>query len=251
VLAVNIGNTRTTIGLVTAGRVRRLASVPSAPLSLRRMVRALRETLGSAPSRRMLCAAAMCSVVPARAAEWRRAIRVVLDVAPLEVGADTVPGLPIRYRVPREVGPDRLANALAARFYHGTPAIVVDFGTATNFDCVSRDGAFLGGVIAPGVATSADALYDRAARLEPVALRSPRRTLGRSTAEALRAGIVHGAAAMVDGLVARLAKEMKTRPHVIATGGLARLMIKECRSLKTMDEHLTLRGIARAWEEHP
>jgi type III pantothenate kinase len=250
VLAIDIGNTRTTLGLVTAGKVRRVAHLPSTRLSQARIERAIRTALGPARSRRTPCAAAMCSVVPARAAQWRRAVRNVMEVAPLEVSAVAVPGMPIRYRDPREAGPDRLANAIAARAFYGAPAIVVDFGTATNFECVSADGAFLGGVIAPGVATAAEALYARAARIGRVTLRRQTRTLGRSTEEAVRAGIMHGAAAMVDGLIVRLAKEMKARPKVIATGGVARLMMKECERLEQLDEHLTLKGIARVWEEY-
>src|SRR5439155_16784418 len=149
---------------------------------------------------------------------------------------------------PSAVGVDRLANAIAARDLYGTPAVVVDLGTATTFDCVSREGAFLGGVIAPGVMTSAEELYRRAARLARVELRRPDRALGRSTEEALQAGVMWGAAGQVDALVRRLALEMKGTPHVIATGGLAQVIAPECETINRIDDALTLEGMTLIWE---
>jgi len=145
------------------------------------------------------------------------------------------------------VGADRLANAIAARALYGTPSIVVDLGTATTFDCISRQGAYLGGAIAPGVGTSAEELFRRAARLPRVELRRPARALGRTTEESLQAGVLWGAAGQVDALVRRLALEMKGTPAVIATGGLAALVTPECETINRVDEALTLKGMRLIW----
>jgi type III pantothenate kinase len=160
----------------------------------------------------------------------------------------TAGNLPIRYRDKTAVGADRIANAIAARGLYGTPAIIVDLGTATTFDCVSREGAYLGGVIAPGVATSAEELFRRAARLPRVELRLPARALGRTTEESLQAGVIWGAAGQVDALVRRLALEMKGTPHVIATGGFARVIASQCETINRVDEALTLKGLRLIWE---
>jgi type III pantothenate kinase len=248
VLAVDIGNSRISIGLVRGDRVRGVRHLPTRRRPRAELLRELRAALRPA-GRAGVAGAVLCSVVPALRGSWRRAMALATGRPALAVGTDSAGAPPVRYRDRSTVGPDRLANAVAARALYGTPAIVVDFGTATNFDCVSRDGVFVGGVIAPGVTTAAEALYARAARLARVTLRPQRRTLGRSTEEALRAGIVHGAAAMVDGLVRRLARDMNARPHVIATGGLATVIAGECETLQHVDEGLTMKGMARIWEE--
>ena len=192
----------------------------------------------------------MCSVAPALTPAWVDALERVTGARPVEVGVATVGSMPIRYHDKSAAGPDRLANAVGARRLYGTPAIVVDLGTATTFDCVSDKGAFLGGAIAPGVLTSAEELYRRAARIARVELRRPAHAVGRTTEEAMQAGVVWGAAGQVDALVRRLALEMKGTPHVIATGGLARVIAPECETINRVDETLTLKGMALIWEEN-
>ncbi len=193
--------------------------------------------------------AVLCSVVPSLTPAWTDALQRVTGRVPVEISPDTAKSLKIRYHDPTAVGADRIANAVAVRALHGTPAIVVDLGTATTFDCVGKDGAYLGGAIAPGVGTSAEELFRRAARVPRVELRPPRRALGRTTEESLRAGVLWGAAGLVDALVRRLAKEMKGRPHVIATGGWARIVTPECETIHAVDEGLTLKGMKILWEE--
>jgi type III pantothenate kinase len=197
-----------------------------------------------------LAGAVVCSVAPSLTQAWVDALERVTGGRPVEVGVAALDSLPIRYLDKNAVGPDRLANAIAARDLYGTPAIVVDLGTATTFECVSEKGAFLGGVIAPGVLTSAEELYRRAARIARVELKRPSHALGRTTEEALQAGVMWGAAAQVDALVRRLALEMKGTPHVIATGGLARVIAPECETINRVDETLTLKGMALIWEEN-
>ncbi|HKQ56481.1 MAG TPA: type III pantothenate kinase, partial [Candidatus Eisenbacteria bacterium] len=191
----------------------------------------------------------LCSVVPALTKPWAGALGRLAGRPPVEVNADTAHGLAIRYRDRNAVGADRIANAIAARALYGTPAIVVDLGTATTFDCISRQGDYLGGAITPGVATSAEELFRRAARLHRVELRRPARALGRTTEESLQAGVLWGAAGQVDALVRRLALEMKGTPVVIATGGLAGIVTPECETINRVDEALTLKGMRLIWED--
>jgi type III pantothenate kinase len=187
--------------------------------------------------------------VPALTLPWAVALERRSGTPPVEVSAATARSLPVRYHDPSAVGADRIANAIAARALYGTPAIVVDLGTATTFDCISRQGAYLGGAIAPGVASSAEELFRRAARLPKVELRRPARALGRTTEESLQAGVLWGAAGQVDALVRRLALEMKGTPMVIATGGLAAIVAPECETINRVDETLTLKGMRILWEE--
>jgi type III pantothenate kinase len=194
--------------------------------------------------------AVLCSVAPSLTLAWSEALERLTGRAPVEVSARTAKSLPIRYHDRSAVGADRIANAIAARGLYGTPAIVVDLGTATTFDCISRQGAYLGGAIAPGIATSAEELFRRAARLPRVELRKPARALGRNTEESLQAGVIWGAAGQVDALVRRLALEIKGTPHVIATGGFAKLIAGECETINRVDEGLTLRGMRLVWKEN-
>jgi type III pantothenate kinase len=246
---VDVGNSHTGIGLVSRGRVTRLWRLTGGERTGDEVAMQLNAVLEEAGAPASRAGAVLCSVVPSMTAAWRNALERASGEMPLEVGPAAVRGLPILYDEPDAVGPDRLANAVGVRSHYGVPAIVVDLGTATNFDCVSARGEFLGGVLAPGVAVSAEALYRSAARLPRVALERPRRTLGRNTDEALRSGLVFGAAGMVDALVRRLAKEMRSRPHVVATGGLAWVIAKECETVGHIDEGLTMKGMARIWEE--
>jgi type III pantothenate kinase len=195
-------------------------------------------------------AAVLCSVVPSLTLAWAEALQRSTGQVPVEVQVGTARSLPIRYRDKSAVGADRIANAVAVRALYGTPGIVVDLGTATTFDCISESGAYLGGVIAPGVGTSAEELFRRAARLPRVELRKPLRALGRTTEESLRAGVLWGAAGQVDALVRRLALEMRGTPHVIATGGYASIVAPECETINRVDEALTLKGMRLLWEEN-
>lgn len=160
--------------------------------------------------------------------------------------------LPLRVDNPREVGSDRLCNAVAAIQFYGPPAIVIDFGTATNFDCVNARGEFIGGAIAPGLTLAAEALFSRAARLYRVEFVRPKDAIGRNTVHNIQSGLVYGYAGLVDGLVDRIRAEMDGDPKVIATGGLANLIHEAARSIQYVNQDLRLQGLRLIWEQaHP
>jgi type III pantothenate kinase len=183
------------------------------------------------------------STVPALAVEWEGMGRRFLGHPTAVVGPNVRTGMPIRIDNPRELGADRLVNAVAAYDRIGAACIVVDFGTAITYDVVSDDGALLGALISPGVEISLEALAERAARLPRVELVEPRGLIGKSTIDAIRAGVVYGFAGQVDGIVRRLRAEMGQDTHVIATGGLAHVVVPFCEGIDTVDDLLTLQGL--------
>jgi type III pantothenate kinase len=186
---------------------------------------------------------AISSVVPPALHALRRASQRYFKTEPLVVGPGIKTGLPIRYDNPREVGADRVVNAVAAYSRLKRACIVVDFGTATTFDCISQKGEYLGGAIAPGLQISLEALVSRAAKLPRVEIDTPAQAIGRNTEEAMQSGILYGYAALTDGLVRRLAAEMACEVAVIATGGLASTVSAHATTLETIIPDLTLEGL--------
>jgi type III pantothenate kinase len=164
----------------------------------------------------------------------------------VEPGVDT--GMPLSVEVPQEVGPDRILGAVAGAALYGTPVIVVDFGTATTFNCVNAQGEFIGGAIAPGLGISVDALLSRAARLYRVELVRPAAAVGRNTTTNIQSGVVYGWAGLVDGLIERMTRELGSEATVVATGGLVSLIADVARSIKHVDPDLKLHGLRLIWE---
>jgi type III pantothenate kinase len=159
------------------------------------------------------------------------------------VGPGIKSGLKIHYRDPKEVGADRIVAAMAAFRKYGGPLIIIDFGTGTTYDVISREGDYLGGAIAPGMGISVEALYERAARLQRVELKAPSTVIGRTTSESMQAGIIFGFTAQVEGMVARIRKELGENARVIATGGMSSLIAAETPVIEIVDDRLMLEGL--------
>jgi type III pantothenate kinase len=196
-------------------------------------------------------ASIVSTTVPQLSEQWTLMARHYLRAPMLVVGPTLKTGMPIRYDNPHEVGADRLANAVAAYERVHDTVVVVDFGTAITYDVVSGAGEYLGGIITPGAEISIDALYDRAARLPKVELAPPRSLIGKNTVDAIRSGIVYGFASQVEGIVRRLRVELGPATHVIATGGLAGLLVPFIReTIDEVDDLLTLTGLRLIYERN-
>lgn len=193
-------------------------------------------------------AIAIASVVPPLNYTLRMMAETYFHLTPLFVDHSTNTGLVIRYQPPSDVGADRIVDAVAAIHKYGPPCIIVDFGTATTFDVINAQGEYLGGVITPGIMISADALFERAAKLPRVDIRRPETVVGSSTTGAIQSGLYHGYTGLVDGMLRKIMDEVGGRPHVIATGGLAALIATGSEFIESVDETLTLDGLRMIYE---
>lgn len=241
-LAIDVGNTHTVLGLFDGDRLGESWRVATdAKRSADELALLVRGLLTDSAR---VSGIAVASGVPAVLHELRvMCARYYPGVPLVVVEPGTRTGVPILTDNPREVGADRIVNALAAYQLYGGPAVVVDFGTSTNLDVISARGEFLGGVIAPGIEISLDAMAARGAQLFKVELLRPRSVIGKSTVECLQAGIIYGVAGQVDGLVRRILAELPGQVSVIATGGLAGLVLAECATVRYHEPNLTLRGL--------
>jgi type III pantothenate kinase len=249
-LAVDVGNTSSVIGLFDGEDLAaewriatRFRTTDELEVVLRGLLAARTITTAA------ITAGVLSTTVPPVQQAWEEVLQRVSGVEPISVGPGVKTGVPVRVQNPREVGPDRIANTAAAAATIGAPAIVVDFGTATNFDVVAEDGAFVGGSIAPGLEVSMEALFARAARLGKVELVAPPAAIGTTTVDSLQSGAVYGFAGLVDGVVGRLRGELGAPDcPVVATGGLAVLIAEHCTTITHVDQGLTLTGLRLIWE---
>jgi type III pantothenate kinase len=249
-LAIDIGNTETTFGVFDGEELRatwhmatdihrRADEYAAMLLNLMRQ-----QGIDTANIKAIV----LCSVVPPLISTFDELFQRYFHVTPLVIGAGVKTGVSIRMDNPREVGADRIVNAAAAHHLYGGPVIVTDLGTATTFDTVSKEGDYLGGAIAPGIMTGAEALSTRTSMLSRVELTRPKRAIGTSTTAAMQSGIIFGYVGLIEGIVARIQKELGEKAKVIATGGYATLIAKETKVFDEVNPALTLIGLKLIYE---
>jgi type III pantothenate kinase len=244
-LAIDVGNTNISVGafdgetLAHQWRLSTRADASADELGV--LVRGIFET--SQVDIADIDAVILSSVVPRLDRALERMCTQYVGVAPMVVGPGIRTGVQIRYDNPKEVGADRVVNGLAAFRKYGGPAIVIDFGTSTNFDAIAENGDFIGGAIAPGINISMDALFERAAKLTRVDLQAPRSVIGKNTVESIQSGFLYGFVGQIEGIVERMKVELGPNCKVIATGGLAELISSHAKGVDMVDDRLTLDGL--------
>ena len=250
-LVLDVGNTNTTLGLYEGGDLKhswRLTSERQRTVDEYGIMCCTLLNLAGLDSS-AVTAMAISSVVPTLDFTLHKMAGTYFNLEPLFVNSANA-GMPVLYDDPREVGADRVVNAIAAFEKYGGPCVIVDFGTATTFDAVSRAGEYLGGIIYPGIQISADALFQRAARLRNTDIRRPDKLIGTTPAQSIQSGLYYGNIALVDGVLERMTEELGEGTRVIATGGLAPLISRGSRLIEAVEANITLEGIRIVYERN-
>ncbi|MBI4558046.1 MAG: type III pantothenate kinase [Candidatus Hydrogenedentes bacterium] len=250
-LVADVGNSHTVLGLWDGETLRahwRIVSTDRTEDELRILLTMLLQQEGLTPKSVDGCC--ISSVVPPLNHAFMQVSHEGFGVEPLMVGPGIRTGLVIQVDNPKEVGADRIVNSVAAIEGYGGPLIVVDFGTATTFDAISEKAEYRGGIIFPGIQISADALFEKCAKLPRVEIATPSTVIGRDTVSHIRSGLTYGYADLVDGLIGRMAEEMQATPKVIATGGLAAVIAEVARRISVVDPLLTLKGLKLVYEKN-
>jgi type III pantothenate kinase len=244
ILLFDIGNTHTHIGLADGKRVVKQADIPTPAWFGGGAAALVKKFAGAAK----IEGAILCSVVPRATPLVCKAVRVIWKLDALELNAKTICGVGIDYPKPNSIGPDRLANAVAARQRFGAPVVVVDFGTAVTFDVVNAKGNYVGGIIAPGLAAMTNYLHEKTALLPKIEIREIKTAIGKSTEEAMLVGAVHGYRGLVRELIGELKRELRAKKlPVVATGGYAKLIASKLPEISAVAPDLTLEGLRLVW----
>jgi type III pantothenate kinase len=246
ILLFDIGNTHTHIGLADKKSVVKQTNIPTRSWFDGGVAARIKKMAGVAAIEGVV----MCSVVPRVTPLVRKAVRRIWKLGTLELNPQTIRGVGIDYPKPDSIGPDRLANAVAAKFRFGAPVVVVDFGTAVTFDVVNARGNYVGGIIAPGLAAMTDYLHEKTALLPKIKIREIQSVIGRSTEQAMLVGAVHGYRGLVRGLIAGLKRELHVKQlPVVATGGYAKLIAANLPEISAVMADLTLEGLRLIWQK--
>ena len=245
ILLFDIGNTHTHLGLADGQRVRKQTDIPTLSWFGGGATTLVKKFAG----KNKISGAVLCSVVPRATPLVRKAVRATWKLETLELNPKTVRGVGIDYPKPKSIGPDRLANAVAAKFHYGAPVVVVDFGTAVTFDVVDGKGNYVGGIIAPGLAAMTDYLHEKTALLPKIKIREIHSAIGKSTEHAMLVGAVHGYRGLVRELIGNLKRELRSENlPVVATGGYAKLIAAKLPEISAVAPDLTLEGLRLVWQ---
>jgi type III pantothenate kinase len=251
-LMVDIGNTHTVLGIFNDDTLKRHWRVTSQLSRTEDEIWVVIDSLFNLDKLDLKQIKGVCisSVVPELSRIYKRMIEKYLSIRPMYISPELNIGLNILYQDPQSVGADRICNSVAGKRKFGSPLIVLDFGTATTFDCINKDGDYLGGVICPGIASAATILHRKAAKLPKIELMFPSHVIGKNTEESMQSGIMYGSVDLIEGLISRIKSELSGNPKVVATGGLAHTISKRTKAIDVVDENLNLEGIFQIYKQN-